>query len=123
MGARIQSIFLVTVKSESLVLEGAIEDVVPIALAENTLGFRVEVHNAGNVHFYPKGQIELLNAEGDTVGQVNLPDTPPVYPGTTRAFELAGTIVVPPGDYEAVASVDYGWEPWQVELVDRDPTE
>ena len=121
MGARIDSIFLVTVKSTTLKLEGSIENVIPVARAEDVLGFKVEIQNDGNVHFYPKGSIEVKDANGEVVGTVDLTDAPPVYPGTSRTFELSGTIALPPGDYGAVADVSYGWETWQAELAEQDP--
>ena len=120
VGARIDSIFLVTVKSTTLDLNGSIENVVPVARAEDVLGFKVEIQNDGNVHFYPKGSIEVKDVNGEVVGTVDLADAPPVYPGTSRTFELSGTIALPPGDYGAIADVDYGWETWQAELVEQD---
>lgn len=123
VGARIDSVLLVTVKSTMLDLDGSIENVIPVARAEDVLGFKVEIQNDGNVHFYPKGSIEVKDANGEVVGIVNLTDSPPVYPGTSRTFELSGTIALPPGDYGFVADVDYGWETWQAELVEQDPEE
>ena len=125
VGARIESVFLMTVKSKSeeqaLVLASRVEKVVPIARAKDTLGFRVEIFNAGNVHFYPKGEIEVYEESGNVVGKVTLPETPPVYPGTSRSFEFAGTVTVPVGDYSAKTNVTYGWEDWQAKLADQNP--
>ncbi len=121
VGARIESIFLMTIKSASLVLDGSIQNVVPIARGLDTLGFRVEVRNAGNVHFYPQGWLDVIDPLGNSLGRLVLPDTPPVYPGTSRAFDFAGVVTVPPDDYDLATNVSYGWEPWQVDLLGLDP--
>ena len=123
VGARIESVFLVTVKSPDLTLEGGVVRLVPIARGEDTLGFRLEIQNSGNVHFYPTGTVDVVNESGEVVGQVSLPETPPVYPETSRSFELAGTISLPPDDYSAISKVGYGWEAWQAELINKDPEE
>ena len=109
-----------TIKSTSLVLDGSIQNVVPIARGLDTLGFRVEVHNGGNVHFYPQGWLDVRDPMGDSLGRLVLPDTPPVYPGTSRAFDFLGVVKVAPGDYDLVTNVTYGWEPWQVDLLGPD---
>ena len=110
-------------ESGGLALSGGVVKLVPIARAEDTLGFRVEIQNTGNVHFYPTGTVDVVDEDGNVVGQVTLPETPPVYPGTSRSFELTGTINLPPADYSAVTKVGYGWEEWQADLLEEDPEE
>jgi hypothetical protein len=123
-GASVLSSFMVTVRSRDpsdLRLEGAVAKVVPIAQGEDGLGFRVEVENRGNVHFVPRGAMELKDGEGNSVGALPLPEGIPVLPGTTRSYYFSGVLEVPPGDYTAFARVDCSWEGWQAEVVGADP--
>jgi len=126
VGADVISSFMITVRGEDpaeLTLQGVVAKIVPVAKGKDRLGFRVEIENTGNVHFVPKGEVELRDVDGKVIGKLSLQEGVPVIPGTTRSYDIKGSLDVLPDNYTASATVDYSWEEWQADVVEADPEE
>jgi hypothetical protein len=66
----------------------------------------VPVRNNGNVHVRPKGTVEILS-RGKKVLELSMPESRPVYPGTSRIFYATSDRggVLKKGRYKAVITV------------------
>ena len=123
VGAQIGSVFLLTVRGPDLKLEGELTKVVPMVVGPSRIGSRIEITNTGNVHLVPSGEVELKDAEGNVVGRFALPETTALLPGETKSFDLSGAEELPDGDYQASASIEYGWNEDQISAAEVDPKE
>jgi hypothetical protein len=86
-------------------LNGAITK---MSTTHTSLGQRYSVvfRNVGNTHVYVHGQIEVQHGN-DVVQQLSLADGDLVERGGVRVLQAVGR-KLPPGSYQAVATVDYG---------------
>ena len=123
VGAQVSTVFLLTVRGPDLRLEGELTKVVPVVVGPGRIGSRVEITNTGNVHLLPSGQVELRDTDGNVVGHFALPETTAILPGETKSFYLHGTQQVPDGDYQASATIEYGWNEDQIGAAKVDPEE
>jgi hypothetical protein len=65
----------------------------------------IEVRNTGNLHLKPEGTVQIVDATGATVLDVNV-GMDSVYAGTTTMLELGLTQSFPVGDYRAVVHLE-----------------
>jgi len=68
---------------------------------------RVAFRNKGNVHLHTRGEVEILDASGQRLGKVPLPEAV-VLPASTREFKISWDKSLGPGTYTARAVIDYG---------------
>ncbi|MBI2872638.1 MAG: hypothetical protein HYY00_05550 [Chloroflexi bacterium] len=121
VGVRVGSVFMITVKGLDLSIDAVVTKVIPVLVEKGKMGFNIVIENRGNVHFFPKGSVELRDAAGNLIGEIPLAESTSVLPGTTKVLRSAVTLPVTDGDYVAKAKVDYGWQKWQAEVAGIDP--
>ena len=68
---------------------------------------RVTFRNKGNVHLHTRGEIELLDASGQRIGKLPLPEAV-VLPASVREFKISWDKSLGPGTYTVRAVIDYG---------------
>lgn len=95
--------------------------------ANSTIPFMATFHNTGNVHFTPKGKIEIKNIFGKIVGlaylnenaQISLPDTVRQFESTYKGKSMVGkytatlTLVFGNPKLEAKKTVEFWVLPWK----------
>lgn len=86
-------------------IEGAVTKM-SVAGDPNGEQYRVLFKNTGNVHEYIRGEVQVQK-DGATVDRIEIPQNDLVERGGERMIQVSGHSL-PPGQYQAVAMVDYG---------------
>jgi hypothetical protein len=86
-------------------INGAITKMTATSSARGQL-YRVQFKNTGNAHVYVRGQLAVQQGSS-VVEQLDLADGQLVERGGDRMLEVVGKRL-PPGSYQAIATVDYG---------------
>jgi hypothetical protein len=86
-------------------INGAITKMTATSSARGQL-YRVMFKNTGNAHVYVRGQLAVQQGSS-VVEQLDLADGQLVERGGDRTLEIVGKRL-PPGSYQAIATVDYG---------------
>lgn len=91
------------------VVKGAITNMLVSARPNGkAVDVKVVFRNSGNVHVRAMGEVLILNASGQQVGKVQIPQAL-VLPGTVREFRLSWEAQsLDPGAYTIRAVMDYG---------------
>jgi len=78
-------------------------------VGDRGLVFTAAIANEGNVHIYTQGDLTIRSAEGRTIGRYPLGGGRGlILPGATVELRSIIPANLPPGDYQARASIDYG---------------
>lgn len=80
------------------------------AAGKKTPQFDITFHNSGNLVLKPSGYIEIRNMDGETLSQLEIPSQMIALPMHDRVLSAALTAPLPPGEYIALAVLDYGGE-------------
>jgi|SRR5579872_1520674 len=102
--ARVASKIYETIPGTS-VLSGVITKMSSLA-ASGGRAYRVIFHNSGNTHVYLRGSI-TVQKNGQPIDQVAMENNMLVERGGDRTIQVNGK-ALPPGQYQAVAQIDYG---------------
>lgn len=102
--ARVASKFYITIPN-TVKIDGAITKMTSSKGRGNQV-FRVLFKNDGNAHEYLRGQLTVQKG-GNVVYQVPMPDNMLVERGGSRLIEVSGK-GLDPGQYQAIATIDYG---------------
>ena len=86
-------------------IDGAITKMAAVKSAGGQV-YRVTFKNTGNAHVYCRGEL-IVQKDGAVVYQVPLPSNLLVERGGVRLIQATGKSL-PPGNYQAIATVDYG---------------
>ena len=90
------------------VVEGAIVNMLAAPRPRGAgADIRVAFRNKGNVHLHTRGEIELLDASGQRLGKMPLPEAV-VLPAGVREFKISWDKSLGPGTYTVRAVIDYG---------------
>ncbi len=89
----------------SVKIDGAITKMVSAKSGRGQV-YRVSFKNTGNVHVYLRGQVTIQKS-GQVVDQVAMENGMLVERGGDRIVEVTGK-KLPPGQYQAIATMDYG---------------
>ncbi len=100
---------LVTVEGDGELTRAVeIAQFAPVLEVDGRIGFRTLLHNDGNVHLLPRGEIAVRPADGDTLGALDLKQSTPHLPGTTTLLAAHGSLpLAPDTTYEADLTVSY----------------
>ena len=77
------------------------------ASGEPGISAQITFTNEGEMILEPTGRIEVKDFQNKRVGMVTIPQFK-VLPNSTRAIELQHELMLKPGDYIAIAVLDYG---------------
>lgn len=86
-------------------INGSVTKMNVLASGDHPL-YHVLFRNTGNVHEYITGQL-LVQKNGETIDRIAMPQNMLVERGEDLLIELSGKSL-PPGQYQAVAMIDYG---------------
>ena len=114
---------LLTVRGQGVSLLGDVTRVVPLIAGQDSVAFLVEVQNMGNVHFVPRGEVQVLNNRGEEVARLTISEGTPLMPGVTGRYEVLGSAQLPAGDYRAHVRLDIGWDADQIQAAKVDPAQ
>ena len=79
-------LILLNIKNERVIKKGHFVSFnVPKINEHSPINFSVKIENAGNIHFMPKGKIEIFNIFGKKITEAQLKNDY-VYPSSTREF-------------------------------------
>lgn len=70
--------------------------------------FDVTFHNSGNLVVKPSGYVEIRSMDGETLSQIEIPSQMVALPLHDRILSAALKAPPPPGEYIALAVLDYG---------------
>ncbi len=103
---RYEVMFLVTINGTDNP-NGAVTGMRQISQSDG-LAFEVDFRNTGNVYYGAGGRVEIRDQTGATVAELPLERTF-ALPNQSYTFEVSdGSLQLPPGDYIALAVVDFG---------------
>jgi hypothetical protein len=88
--------------------EARIDRILPVLLQDGTIGFQLMVDNPGNIHFFPRGTLDVTCGEAATE-TLQVPRGTAVVPGTERLVSVDGFLNIPSGmTCDARATLNYG---------------
>jgi hypothetical protein len=110
MAGKIGVPFMVAVRGKGkLTKKVEIERFAPMMTPDGRVAFAAMVRNSGNLHVRPEGGVELLRADGSSLGTLNFPAARAVLPGSRDILLTQGSVPLDASvGYRATAVLDYG---------------
>lgn len=110
---------LFTVRGEEPIRrEAVIDRILPVLLPDGTVGFQAVFNNPGNIHYFPRGTLDV-SCEGGPSETLQIPQSTAVVPGVERLVNVDGALDIPPGancDTRVEADYAAGQQPADGEL-------
>lgn len=110
MAGKIGVPFMIAVKGSGKLTEKAtLEHFAPVMTPDGRVAFAALIHNTGNLHLRPTGEIQLARAGGASLGKIAFQPTIAILPGGEGLIMSEESVPLPAGgSYQATATFDYG---------------
>jgi hypothetical protein len=107
---KLRGVVLITIDGNGkLSYKAEIEKFAPVLEPDGRFGFFALVNNTGNIHFIPKGIVDLSTSNGKSYGKIDFGIAPTLIPGVSQTLQSQGTIPLQNGaTYVASVEIDHG---------------